>query len=108
MRVAAPGAVLVIGILCAAPDTAAAFDEDFTGATLRIDLYHSGTAHEEQLALDRVRVEGAARSRPEDSREMWRLTERSAPSCMSLSPAITLAPRRASRWASTSESVPVW
>ncbi len=36
----------------------AGFDDDFTGATLRVDYYHSGTAAEEHLALDRVRLEG--------------------------------------------------
>jgi len=36
----------------------AAFDDDFTGATLRVDYYHTGTAHEEHVALHRIRVEG--------------------------------------------------
>jgi len=35
-----------------------AFDRDFTGATMRVDLYHSGTATAERIALDRVRIEG--------------------------------------------------
>ena len=34
------------------------FDDDFTGATLRVDYYHSGTAAEEHLSVDRLRVEG--------------------------------------------------
>ena len=37
---------------------AAPFDADFTGATARIDYYHTGTATEERFALDRVRIEG--------------------------------------------------
>ena len=37
----------------------AGFDDDFSGATLRVDYYHAGTASAEHLALDRVRVEGA-------------------------------------------------
>ena len=36
----------------------AGFDDDFTGATLRVDLFHAGTAGEEHVALDRARVEG--------------------------------------------------
>jgi hypothetical protein len=35
------------------------FEDDFTGATLRVDYYHSGTAAEEHLSVDRLRVEGA-------------------------------------------------
>jgi hypothetical protein len=37
---------------------AAGFDEDFTGATLRIDYAHTGTAVEEHFALRRARIEG--------------------------------------------------
>jgi len=37
---------------------AAGFDEDFTGATLRIDYFHTGTAAEEHFALRRARIEG--------------------------------------------------
>ncbi len=36
----------------------AEFDDDFTGKTLRVDYYHSGTATEERFALERARVEG--------------------------------------------------
>jgi hypothetical protein len=36
----------------------AGFDDDFTGATLRVDYLHTGTAAEEHFALDRVRIEG--------------------------------------------------
>lgn len=35
------------------------FDDRFTGATLRVDFFHSGTAGEEHFALDRLRVEGS-------------------------------------------------
>ncbi len=34
------------------------FDEFFTGRTLRFDYYHSGTASEERLSEDAVRLEG--------------------------------------------------
>ena len=34
------------------------FDELFTGRTLRFDYYHSGTATEEHISLDQVRLEG--------------------------------------------------
>jgi hypothetical protein len=48
---------LAFAALAAAP-AAAAFDDDFTGATLRLDLYHAGTAAEEHYTLDRARIEG--------------------------------------------------
>ena len=35
-----------------------AFDERFTGRTMRYDYFHSGTATEEHVGLDRIRVEG--------------------------------------------------
>jgi hypothetical protein len=38
---------------------AASFDDQFTGATLRVDLFHTGNATTEFVTLDRVRVEGA-------------------------------------------------
>lgn len=34
------------------------FDAHFTGATLRLDYHHAGTAGEEQVALDVLRLEG--------------------------------------------------
>jgi hypothetical protein len=34
------------------------FDSTFTGRTLRFDYYHSGTAAEEHVSIDRVRLEG--------------------------------------------------
>jgi hypothetical protein len=39
--------------------TTAPFDEDFTPRTMRVDYYHSGTATEEHVALDRVVADGA-------------------------------------------------
>lgn len=37
---------------------ATSFDADFTGATMRLDLFHTGTATEESFSVDRLRVEG--------------------------------------------------
>jgi len=34
------------------------FDEHFTGATMRFDAFHTGTATEEHLSVDRFRIEG--------------------------------------------------
>jgi len=34
------------------------FDQYFTGQTLRLDYYHTGTAETELLSLDRMRIEG--------------------------------------------------
>jgi hypothetical protein len=48
---------VLAAVACAAP-AAAGFDDDFTGRTLRVDYYHTGTATEEHIALDRARVEG--------------------------------------------------
>ncbi len=39
-------------------DAASRFATYFTGATLRVDYYHSGVATEEHVSLDRVRLEG--------------------------------------------------
>jgi hypothetical protein len=50
---------LVLSLLFASLPASAGFDEDFTGATLRVDYYHTGTADEEHLALHRLRVEGS-------------------------------------------------
>lgn len=38
--------------------SAAEFDRDFTGRTLRVDYQHAGTAQEEHIALNRLIVEG--------------------------------------------------
>jgi hypothetical protein len=34
------------------------FDAHFTGATLRLDFFHTGTARQEHISLDRLRIEG--------------------------------------------------
>jgi hypothetical protein len=44
--------------LAIAPASHAGFADDFSGATLRIDYRHTGTATEEHFALDRMLVEG--------------------------------------------------
>jgi hypothetical protein len=49
--------ILLVALVVAVP-AAAGFDEDFTGATLRVDYYHTGDSDEEFLSLERVRVEG--------------------------------------------------
>jgi hypothetical protein len=49
-------AILCVGL--AVTVAGAGFDDDFTGATLRIDYDHVGTAAEEHVALERMRVEG--------------------------------------------------
>jgi len=46
--------VLGSGVLPAAEP----FDSQFTGSTLRLDFFHTGTAEMEEISLDRVRVEG--------------------------------------------------
>src|SRR5688572_11452219 len=45
---------------CLAPaqEGESGFDARFTGATLRLDYHHAGTATEEHVALDVVRLEG--------------------------------------------------
>jgi len=50
-------ALSAAAVLAAGP-LSAAFDDDFTGKTLRVDYFHSGIATEEHLSLDRARVEG--------------------------------------------------
>jgi hypothetical protein len=47
-----------IVLMLAAASMGAGYDDDFTGETLRVDYYHTGTAEEEHFALDRVRIEG--------------------------------------------------
>ncbi|MCB1057924.1 MAG: peptidase M64, partial [Acidobacteria bacterium] len=49
---------LLVATSAAAAQQATAFDADFTGATWRLDLFHSGTAGEEHFAVDSVRREG--------------------------------------------------
>jgi hypothetical protein len=62
--------VLVLLALAAGLSAGAGFDDDFTGATLRVDYYHTGTADEEHIALHRIRVEGpwpGSRTQPIDT-----------------------------------------
>ena len=56
---------LVIGLLCGllsvcgtAATQALEFSDFFTGATMRVDLFHTGHATMEYVAIDQVRVEG--------------------------------------------------
>ncbi len=50
--------VLTLVLAAALQAPAPAFDDLFTGRTLRLDTYHSGTAEAEHVSLDRVRLEG--------------------------------------------------
>jgi len=52
-----PWILLAFLVLILAP-AVSGFDEDFTGATLRVDYYHTGTADEEHIALEQARIEG--------------------------------------------------
>ncbi len=77
---------LLLGALalatCPAPARAAApagFDANFTGATLRIDLDHTGNANEEIVALDRLYLEGdwaGARTKLVDTLQLGRYQAR--------------------------------
>jgi hypothetical protein len=61
---------LVLLALAAGGVAGAGFDDDFTGATLRVDYDHTGTADEEHFALHRIRVEGpwpGSRTQPIDT-----------------------------------------
>ena len=51
------GAALLI-LFAVLPAVPAAFNEDFTGKTLRVDYFHTGTADREFFSLDRMRIEG--------------------------------------------------
>jgi hypothetical protein len=54
-----PVLIVTAVLALAAPSLAGAdFDDEFTGATLRVDYRHTGTAHEEHFALERARIEG--------------------------------------------------
>ena len=50
--------LLLIPLLACAPVDADSFDALFTGRTLRYDYFHTGTAGEEHISLDRIRLEG--------------------------------------------------
>lgn len=43
---------------CGAVTAADSFDKNFTGSTMRLDFFHTGTAEMEEISLDRVRIEG--------------------------------------------------
>jgi hypothetical protein len=65
--VAAPAWLFLLAVLATptgAADPGSAgkgpeFDAHFTGETLRIDVYHTGSRAEEEFTLDRLRVEGS-------------------------------------------------
>jgi len=48
---------LLLSVLCTGA-SAADFDADFTGATMRLDFFHTGNADTEIVTLDQVRIEG--------------------------------------------------
>ena len=50
--------IFVLALALAQSPAANDFDGAFTGLTLRFDYYHSGTATEEHISQDRVRLEG--------------------------------------------------
>jgi hypothetical protein len=51
--------IAAVSLLAVSPAaTAGDFDADFTGATMRLDFFHTGNATTEIVTLDRVRVEG--------------------------------------------------
>ena len=52
------GAALFLLTLAITLPAGADFDDDFAGAVLRIDYFHTGTADEEHFALRRMLVEG--------------------------------------------------
>lgn len=49
---------LVLALFLAVPAAAADFDARFTGRAMRFDYFHSGTAKEEHISLDGLRLEG--------------------------------------------------
>jgi hypothetical protein len=55
-----PAILCLACFACLAPaqEDESGFDARFTGATLRLDYHHAGTATEEHVALDVVRLEG--------------------------------------------------
>jgi len=56
IMLAAPGVATCLGS-GATSTTPNGFDEHFTGLTMRLDYHHTGTATEEHLCVDQVRVE---------------------------------------------------
>ena len=79
MKLHRAGWALATLVLCCSTMVRAEFDDDFTGATLRVDYDHTGTAHEEHVALHRIRVEGpwpGSRTQPIDTTNLGKyLTE---------------------------------
>ena len=63
------GLVLLV-LFTVIPVVQAAFDDDFTGKTLRVDYFHTGTAAREIFSLDRLRIEG-----PWPGSRVWLLDE---------------------------------
>ena len=53
-----PNAVLGLVLALAAVASPSGFDSRFTGRTLRFDYFHGGTAKEEHVSLDGLRLEG--------------------------------------------------
>ena len=53
------GLFLLAAVLGCGALTADSFDAHFTGSTLRLDFFHTGTAEMEEISLERVRIEGA-------------------------------------------------
>ncbi len=49
---------LALALVLAVPASAADFDARFTGKTMRFDYFHSGTAKEEHISFDGLRLEG--------------------------------------------------
>jgi hypothetical protein len=50
--------LVLIFVATAASAQPSGFDARFTGKTLRFDYFHSGTAKEEHVSLDKIRLEG--------------------------------------------------
>ena len=52
--------LLLCGVVlgCGAVVAEGSFESHFTGATMRLDFFHTGTAEMEKISLDRLRVEG--------------------------------------------------
>ena len=52
--------LLLCGVVlgCGAVIAEGSFESHFTGATMRLDFFHTGTAEMEKISLDRLRVEG--------------------------------------------------
>ncbi|MFO0982390.1 MAG: peptidase M64 N-terminal domain-containing protein [Planctomycetota bacterium] len=50
----------IVGCLCLAePPSSGSFADQFTGAAMRLDLFHTGGRGQELFSVDRVRVDGA-------------------------------------------------